>query len=58
MLVVTPDCLQLWRHGHIHECVDAVERGVRVVSNGRGYGDKFSGEAVRNGFNPWLVLEV
>lgn len=54
----TPECVQLWLHGHIHECVDYVERGVRVVSNCRGYGDKFGGEAVRNGFNPWLVLEV
>lgn len=53
-----PECVQLWLHGHIHECVDYVEKGVRVVSNCRGYGDKFGGEAVRNGFNPSLILEV
>lgn len=53
-----PECVQLWLHGHIHECVDYVEKGVRVVSNCRGYGDKFGGEAVRNGFNPLLILEV
>lgn len=54
----TPECIDLWVHGHIHDAVDYVEKGVRVVSNPLGYGDKYGGEAVRNGFNPWLVLDV
>lgn len=54
----TPECIDLWVHGHIHDAVDYVEKGVRVVSNPLGYGDKYGGETVRNGFNPWLVLDV
>lgn len=53
-----PEHVQLWLHGHIHDAVDYIENGVRVVSNPTGYGDKFGGEAVRNGFNPWLVIDV
>lgn len=54
----TPECVDLWVHGHIHDAVDYVEKGVRVVSNPVGYGDKYGGEAVQNGFHPWLVLDV
>lgn len=54
----SPEFIDLWVHGHIHDAVDYIENGVRVVSNPTGYGDKFGGEAVRNGFNPWLVIDV
>ena len=53
-----PECVQLWLHGHIHECCDYIEKGVRVVSNCRGYGDVFGGQSLVNGFNPLLILEV
>lgn len=54
----SPEFIHLWVHGHIHDAVDYVEKGVHVASNPTGYGDKFGGEAVRNGFNPWLVIDV
>lgn len=53
-----PDCVDLWAHGHIHDACDYIEKGVRVVSNPLGYGDKFGGEAVRNRFNSSLLLEA
>lgn len=54
----TPESVQLWVHGHIHQCVDYCVLGVRVVSNCRGYGNSLGGQALVNGFNPWLILEV
>ena len=53
-----PAHVQLWLHGHIHDAVDYIEKGVRVVCNPTGYGDNFGGEAARNGFNPWLTIDV
>jgi predicted phosphohydrolase len=37
--------IDLWVHGHVHECFDYVAHGVRVVCNPRGYfGYKMVGE--------------
>lgn len=52
------DKVQLWVHGHIHQACDYLQNGVRVVSNPKGYGDRFGGESLVNDFNPWLVLDV
>lgn len=52
------DRVQLWLHGHIHDACDYEVNGVRVLSNPRGYGDKFGGEAVRNGFDPWMTIDI
>lgn len=52
------DKVQLWVHGHIHQACDYQVNGVRVVTNPKGYGDRFGGESLVNNFNPWLVLEL
>lgn len=54
----SPEYIDLWVHGHIHQACDYVANGVRVVSNPRGYGDRFGGESLVNNFNPWLMLDV
>lgn len=45
--------IDLWVHGHTHRQADYVERGVRVVSNQRGYPDEPADR-----FDPGLVVEV
>jgi predicted phosphodiesterase len=46
--------INLWIHGHTHECDDYMIGGTRVVSNQFGY---FGGQEVWK-FNPTLVIEV
>jgi len=44
--------IDLWVHGHVHEAVDYVIAGTRVVCNPRGYPGEDSG------FDPGLILEL
>ena len=44
--------VQLWIHGHTHDCFDYKVNGTRVICNARGY------RAERTGFDPRLVVEV
>lgn len=53
-----PEKIDLWVHGHIHNAVDYVEKGVRVVCNPRGYGNALSGQWLVNGFDPWKTIEL
>ncbi len=45
--------IDLWIHGHTHNCVDYLLSGVRVVSNQRGYID-----APVDGFDPGFVVDI
>lgn len=54
----SPDHIDLWVHGHIHQACDYKVNGVQVVCNPKGYGDRFGGESLINNFNPWLILDV
>lgn len=46
--------MDLWVHGHVHEPVDRLNNGTRVIANPGGYPDEFC-PAV---FQPGLVIEV
>lgn len=47
---------KLWIHGHVHESVDYMEGGTRVVCNPRGYARH--GRNENEGFNPSFIIEV
>lgn len=53
-----PKHVQLWLHGHIHEAVDYIEKGVRVVTNPRGYVGKDRDQTVTSGFDTWFTVDV
>lgn len=46
----------LWLHGHVHESVDYLVNGTRVVSNPRGYDSGTGPQNVR--FDPDLILDT
>lgn len=46
----------LWIHGHLHDTVDRVENGTRVVCNPRGYSK--NGVNENPGFDPRLTLDL
>ncbi|MBR9924021.1 MAG: metallo-dependent phosphatase [Gammaproteobacteria bacterium] len=46
--------MDLWVHGHVHEPVDTLYNGTRVIANPGGYPDEFTPEL----FEPSLVVEV
>ena len=46
--------VKLWVHGHMHNSLDYVERGTRVVCNPRGYVPFEPNPS----FDPSLVVEV
>jgi predicted phosphodiesterase len=48
--------MDLWVHGHTHDCLDYIANGTRVVCNPRGYVTYRGAENFD--FNPKLVIEI
>ncbi len=49
--------MDVWIHGHTHDCFDYTKDGTRVVCNPRGY-CRYDREVENYDFNPKLVIEV
>ena len=48
---------ELWLHGHMHDSLDYVQNGTRVVCNPRGY-CRHEGGCENDDFDPKLILEI
>lgn len=48
---------EVWIHGHMHDSLDYVQDGTRLVCNPRGYGRSGGGDENWD-FNPGLILEL
>lgn len=46
--------MDVWVHGHVHEPVDIVRNGTRIIANPGGYPDEFEPPL----FNPCSVIEI
>lgn len=47
----------LWVHGHMHDSLDYIENGTRVICNPRGYASQ-DGRNENEAFDPGLVVEI
>ncbi len=47
----------LWLHGHMHDSIDYIESGTRVICNPRGY-TRYVGGEENELFNPQLLIEI
>ncbi|GKZ33892.1 hypothetical protein AbraIFM66950_003979 [Aspergillus brasiliensis] len=58
ILSVVPDEVKVWVFGHTHYTTDFREKGVRVVSNQRGYVLPWSDPKARSGFDVRKVIQL